>query len=298
MAGQLVTARTDATAVGIMFANGGRSADPDHTLALALAAEAIGCESLWAVQHVVMPESHESVYPYSAGGSVPGGTAIAIPDPLVWLAWVGAHTERIRLATGVMVLPQQHPLVVAKQVATLDRLVGGRVLLGVGAGWLREEYDALGADFEQRGARLDESIAVLRGAWSSGATGYSGEQIRFATVHVEPKPARPVPIVVGGHTHAAARRAGRLGDGFFPLSCQGDELAELVAVARRSARAAGRDPDAIEITAEAPRTAADAHTHARLGVRRIVVNAPNRPTRDLPGAIAAAVEAALERTAV
>ncbi len=284
-------------AIGVMFANGARSADPEHALALAIAAESAGCESLWAVQHVVMPVSHASVYPYSEGGTVPGGTSIAIPDPLVWLAWVGAHTQRILLATGVLVLPQQHPLVVAKQVATLDRLVGGRVVLGVGAGWLREEYTALAAEFDRRGGRMDEAIAVLRAAWAAGPCEFHGDHIDIDPVHVEPKPARPVPIVIGGHSRAAAQRAGRLADGFFPLSRQGSELAELVTVVREAAVDAGRDPDAIEITAEAPRTAADAETQVVLGVRRIVVNAPHRPTADLGGAMQELVASARQRAA-
>jgi probable F420-dependent oxidoreductase len=275
---------TSAT-VGVMFANGARSAEAEHAVALAQAAERAGCESLWAVQHVVMPSSHASRYPYAESGVVPGGVAVAIPDPLVWLAFIGAATERIRLATGVLVLPQQHPLVVAKQVATLDRLVGGRVILGVGAGWLREEYEALEADFDHRGERLDEAIAVLRSAWALGESEFSGRQFAYPALHVEPKPLSPVPIVIGGHSPAAARRAGRLADGFFPLGVQGEELERLVHIARRAADEADRDSDALEITAEVPRTAAEAEVHARLGVSRIVIDAPNRPTLDLDDAL-------------
>jgi probable F420-dependent oxidoreductase len=273
-------------AVGVMFANGARGAEPEHAAALAVAAEAAGYESLWAVQHVVMPVAHASQYPYSDGGTVPGGTAVPIPDPLVWLAWVGARTTTIRLATGVLVLPQQHPLVVAKQVATLDRLTGGRVILGVGAGWLREEFDALDASFADRGARTDDGIEVLRRAWTAAEVAYDGAAIAFAPVHVEPKPAHPVPIVLGGHTRAAAERAGRLADGFFPLARQGDELTALVELVRTAAARAGRDPTAIELTVEAPRDEATAAHHAALGVARVVVNAPNVPTTELPAALA------------
>jgi probable F420-dependent oxidoreductase len=272
-------------AVGVMFANGARGAEPEHAATLAVAAEAAGYESLWAVQHVVMPVAHTSPYPYREGGTVPGGTAVAIPDPLVWLAWVGARTTTIRLATGVLVLPQQHPLVVAKQVATLDRLTGGRVILGVGAGWLREEFDALEASFDDRGARTDDGIEVLRRAWTAAEVAYDGAAIAFAPVRVEPKPVRAVPIVVGGHTRAAAERAGRLADGFFPLARQGEELTALVELVRASATRAGRDPAALELTVEAPRDAAAAAHHAALGVARVVVNAPNVPTAELPAAL-------------
>jgi probable F420-dependent oxidoreductase len=275
--------------IGVMFANGGRSADAEHAAELAVAAEDVGFESLWAVQHVVMPVEHASEYPYAAGGTVPGGAAIAIPDPLVWLAWAGALTSRIRLATGILILPQQHPLVVAKQVATLDRLTGGRVILGIGAGWLREEFDALGAEFDYRGARLDESIEVLRRAWSPGSTSFDGTHLRFAPVHVEPKPEAQIPIVIGGHSEAAARRAGRLAEGFFPLACQGERLVRLVNTVRSEARRAGRDATAVEITVDAPRTAAEADVQARLNVDRVVVNAPNVRSEDLRNVLEARI---------
>lgn len=281
--------------VGIMFANGGRSAEPEHAIRLATLAEATGYESIWAVQHVVMPVEHSSTYPYAEGGAVPGGTAVAIPDPLVWLAWAGAHTTHIRLGTGVLVLPQQHPLVVAKQVATLDRLTGGRVILGIGAGWLQEEFSALDAEFAHRGARTDEGIQVLRRAWSMGPASFDGQHISFPPVHVEPKPGRMPQIVVGGHTAAAARRAGRLADGFFPLSCQGPELLKLVDVVRTAATEAGRDPDTIEITADAPRTDEQTAAQLRCGVTRVVVNAPHVETHRLEEALEMRLAAVRER---
>jgi probable F420-dependent oxidoreductase len=258
-----------------MFANGGRSAQAEHAAELARVAESLGCESLWAVQHIVMPVTQVSRYPYSAADTIPGGSAIAIPDPLIWLAWVGAQTTRIRLATGILLLAQQHPLVVAKQVATLDRLTGGRLILGVGAGWLREEYEALNADFADRGARLDEAIQVLRLAWSPGPAKFSGRYLSFGPVHVEPKPVGRAPIVIGGHTPAAARRAGRLADGFFPLACQGEKLSGLVSEMRVAAEAVGRDPTAVEITVSAPRSPDDAAVQAELGVARVVMDVPD-----------------------
>jgi probable F420-dependent oxidoreductase len=269
-----------------MFANGARAAEPDHALAVATAAEALGFDSLWAVQHVAIPAANQSPYPFSDNGTVPGGASVAVPDPLVWLAWVGAATTTIRLATDVLILPQQHPLVVAKQVATLDRLTGGRVILGVGAGWLRDEFDALGAGFDRRGARMDEAIAVLRQAWAPGASDHYGDEIRFDSVHIEPKPASTIPIVVGGHSAAAARRAGRLADGFFPLECQGDHLRRLAVIMRQAADEAGRDPDRVEITVDAPSDAAEADAQAEVGVARVVVNAPDVPTAAVYDALA------------
>jgi probable F420-dependent oxidoreductase len=275
-----------------MYANGARSAERSHALALPSVAESAGYESLWAVQHVVVPLGPRSRYPYSDSGDLPGGEFVPVPDPLIWLAFAAGVTTRIRLATGVLILPQQHPLVVAKQAATLDRLSGGRVLLGVGAGWLREEFDALGATFEARGRRLDEAIGVMRNAWGNRVATSDGPAYPHGPVAVEPKPARgTVPIVIGGNSDAALRRAGRLGDGYFPMGAHGDDLGRLVLAVRRHADEAGRDPSSIEITATAPRDEAEAETLQALGVARIVVSAPGVDEGLLPERLAARMDA-------
>ena len=136
---------------GIIFANTGRAVLPEGATALATIAEENGFESLWTVEHVVVPAGYESPYPYSPTGKMPGPEESPIPDPLIWLTWVAAATTRIRLATGILILPQRTPAVLAKEVATLDVLSGGRVILGVGVGWLKEEFEALGVPFERAG---------------------------------------------------------------------------------------------------------------------------------------------------
>jgi probable F420-dependent oxidoreductase len=177
---------------------------------------------------------------------MPGTEDNPIPDPLVWLTWVAAHTTNLRLATGVLILPQRNPVVLAKEVATLDRLSKGRVTLGVGIGWLREEFDALGVPFSERAARTDEHVAVMRAVWGGASVDFAGDFTTLVGANVFPQPVQPsVPIVVGGHSPAAARRAGRIGDGFFPG--KGD-WAELEPALRAAAADVGRDPDAIEIT--------------------------------------------------
>src|SRR5436309_9772682 len=138
---------------GVMFANAGRRAGPEGGVALAQDAETAGFESLWTVEHVVVPAGYESEYPYSADGRMPGGEDADIPDPLVWLAWVGAVTTTLRLATGILILPQRNPVVLAKELATLDLLSGGRVVCGVGIGWLEEEFAAIGVRSAARAAR-------------------------------------------------------------------------------------------------------------------------------------------------
>lgn len=231
---------------GIAFANILTFTEEPGLSTLARSAEAAGFESLWTVEHVIYPDGYESAYPYDQSGKMMMTPDTPLPDPLIWLAFVGAATERIRLATGILILPQRNPLVLAKEVATLDRLTGGRVELGIGVGWLREEFDALGVPFERRGARTDEYIAAMRALWDADNAEYHGEFVDFGRASVNPKPVHGrVPITVGGHSRAAAERAGRLGDGFFPG--KGD-IAELVDVVRQTAADAGRDPEAIEIT--------------------------------------------------
>jgi probable F420-dependent oxidoreductase len=273
--------------VGVMYANGGQFSEPALATALATSAEAVGYDSLWAIQHIVVPTTSDSTYPYAKSGKMPGGDFVPVPDPLVWLAFVAGATTQIRLATGVLVLPQQHPLVVAKQVATLDRLSGGRMILGVGAGWMREEFEAVGATFENRGRRLDEAIQVLRGAWSDHVAVSKGPDYPHGPVAVEPKPVNGmVPIVVGGNGAAAVRRAGRLGDGYFPVAVQGEELRRLVQAVRIQAEEAGRDPRSIEITVEAPRNSADAEFVLELEVDRMVVRAPHTEAPLIPERLA------------
>ncbi|MEY3362285.1 MAG: hypothetical protein RL531_2004, partial [Actinomycetota bacterium] len=200
----------------IAFANVGPLATTDGATRFALAAEAAGFESLWTVEHVVVPAGYESQYPYDRSGRMPGAEDAPIPDPLIWLAFVAAATTTIRLATGIVILPQRNPVVFAKEVATLDVMSGGRVELGVGVGWLAEEFDAIGVPFRERGARTDDHIEAMRALWTQDRASYSGRFTRFNDCIQRPQPAQgSVPIHIGGHSEAAARRAGRLGDGFF-----------------------------------------------------------------------------------
>lgn len=235
---------------GVIFANTGPYATASGALAMAKGAEDAGFESIWTVEHVVVPVGYESTYPYDRSGRMPGNDFVDIPDPLIWLAFLASATTTLKLATGILIAPQRNPLLTAKEVATLDQLSGGRAILGVGVGWLEEEFDALGVPFARRGARLDEYVQVMRTLWSEPKASFDGEFTSFGEVICQPKPVRrTVPVVIGGHTEAAARRAGRLGDGFFPGKGSNDRIRELIAVMRAAAEEAGRDPDAIEITA-------------------------------------------------
>ena len=152
--------------LGLMFVNSGPFSNPALLTHLATTAERCGIESLWTVEHVVIPQDYKSPYPYSSTGKIPGGEDVSIPDPLLPLAFVAAVTKKVKLATGVLILPQRHPLYVAKEAATLDQLSNGRAILGIGSGWLEEEFSSLGLDFHTRGARTDEAIKSLRVLWN------------------------------------------------------------------------------------------------------------------------------------
>jgi probable F420-dependent oxidoreductase len=257
---------------GIMFANAGPAAQGDYAVQLARIAEDSGFESLWTVEHVVVPAGYESQYPYSRDGRMPGGEDVPIPDPLVWLAYVAGATSRIKLATGILILPQRNPVVVAKEAATLDVLSNGRLILGIGVGWLREEFDCIGVPFDERAARTDEYAEALRALWTQPEPTFAGKFTSFERAKSYPKPVGgTIPLVVGGHTEAAARRAGRLGDGFFPARAEPETLARLLDVMRESAKDAGRDPDAIEITAGGAMDVDGAKRYADLGVSRLVI---------------------------
>ena len=235
---------------GVMFANVGPMGTAEGAIGIGQAAEAGGIESLWTVEHTVVPAGYESAYPYSPSGKMPGPEDSPIPDPLIWLAFVAAATKTIRLGTGILILPQRNPVILAKEVATLDQLSGGRVELGIGVGWLEEEFDAIGVPFGDRGKRTDDHVAALRALWTQSPATHAGDFSSFTDVYSRPQPTQAnIPIVVGGHSHVAARRAGRLGDGFFPGKGSHEELAELIDVMRASAVEHGRDPDAIEVTA-------------------------------------------------
>ena len=256
---------------GLMFANVGPFMFPDSLARLEKTAEDVGIESMWTVEHVVIPVGYRSEYPYSGSGKMPGDESLPLPDPLLPLAFVAAVTTKIRLATGVMILPQRHPAYVAKQVATLDLLSNGRTILGVGSGWLAEEFATVGVPFHERGARTNEAIRAIRSLWQDGAQPFDGKFYKWAAVESNPKPVQKPgpPIVIGGHSEAAAKRAARLGDGFFPAK----GLAELLPVLRAECEKVGRKPESIELTTGAGKTDVDvARRYEDMGVARLTVN--------------------------
>jgi probable F420-dependent oxidoreductase len=200
--------------------------------------EQAGFESLWVSDHVVLPERIGSRYPFAADGRATWATDTPYFDAVVALALIASATERASFGTAVLVLPLRNPLVFAKQAASLDVVGGGRLRLGVGAGWLKEEFDALGVEFESRGPRLEQAIGLLRESWSGRVRG---------DVLALPTPAYAIPVYVGGHSRPALRRAGQLGDGWLgQQSLDALDPAEIER-ARAAMRSAASDPDRLEI---------------------------------------------------
>ncbi|MEB8341914.1 LLM class F420-dependent oxidoreductase [Streptomyces endophyticus] len=269
----------------VLPVNLGVLGEPSDVLRVARHAEELGFESVSAVEHAVVISDTESRYPYAPDGRLPLPNDLPYPDPLELLAYLAAGTDRLGLSTGVLVLPNHNPFVLAKRLATLDRLSGGRLRICAGLGWMREEIEACGGDFARRGKVADESIRLMRELWASTSPeglSFQGEFYAVEGAHSYPKPhaGRAVPLHIGGHSEAAARRAGRLGDGFQPLGLAGDELTAALTLVRETAREAGRDPGDVELTlgATLPRAADRTEWAESLGADRLVLSGSRHAT--------------------
>lgn len=218
--------------------------------AVAVAAENAGFSTLWVGEHVVMVDRSASRYPYAPDGQIAVPADADWLDPMIALSFAAAATSRIRLATGVLLLPEHNPVTLAKSVASLDRLSHGRLTLGIGIGWSQEEFDALGVPFGRRGARTDEYLLAMRALWRQDPASFTGEFVNFADIRVNPKPVRDgrIPIVVGGNSDAALRRAARTGDGWYGFNLTDTAHAvERITRLRALCETADRDPSEVEI---------------------------------------------------
>ena len=240
--------------LGLFGVNVGPGASPAQARSTAVLAQELGLESLWAIDHVVMPSGYQTEYPYDESGKMMGGAEeVEIADPLTWLAFAAAVTRDIKLGTGVIVLPQRNPVVLAKQAATLDVLSEGRLLLGVGVGWLAEEFDAVGVPFADRGRRHDDYVEAMRALWRDTKASVHNTYTNFDNAISLPQPAgRAVPIVIGGRSNRSARRAAEIGDGYFPRITEPHQLSPLLAVMTAEAERLQRDPASIEVTVPYP----------------------------------------------
>lgn len=251
---------------------------PASALEICRKAEAAGFDSVWGGEHVIWPDKLESSYPYTEDGKAPADADTMIPDPLIWLAYVAAAAPTLRLGTCILIVPQRNPLVLAKELATLDHLSGGRVELGLGVGWMREEFKALGIPWERRGARNDEYIAAMRALWAGPHAEYHGEFVDFEPATCSPRPVNgSIPILVGGDTPVAIRRAARMADGYFPGTNDPETLVNLIKEVRKAAVKEGRDPNSIDIHAIFGAQMADPRAGAdqleKIGVERVMLPA-------------------------
>ncbi|MGE3537209.1 MAG: LLM class F420-dependent oxidoreductase [Candidatus Tectimicrobiota bacterium] len=242
--------------IGCVYPNRGAMATPEQLVRFGQQAEALGFSTIWTSDHIVLPTEVRSPYPYHPSGQMPFVPTEPYLEPLVVLTYLAAVTRRIRLGTSVLILPYRNPVFMAKALATLDVLSHGRITLGVGVGWMEEEFKALGLDtYARRGAYSDECIRIFRTLWTDENPAFQGEFHQFSGLKCEPKPVQAggIPIWVGGHTPQAIRRAARLGNGWQPIvqrppaDLPPEELRQKVAALREIAEASGRDPQSIRI---------------------------------------------------
>ena len=239
---------------------------------------------------MVIPWTIRSRYPYSPTGDFPLPPATPFLEPLSTLALVAGATERIRLGTSVLVLPHRHPVLAAKTLATLDRLAPGRIILGAGVGWMREEIELLGVDHARRGAWSDEALRVIRTCWQDERAAFAGEFFRFEAVACSPRPAPgAIPIWIGGHTARALRRVAELGDGWHAAFPTLAELSKSLGQLRETCRRSGRDPGTLTLSARvglaARRPADELVAELRglrdLGIEHVILESRIRDLPDL-----------------
>jgi probable F420-dependent oxidoreductase len=274
--------------LGVFGINSGPTVGPGETARLARLVEELGFDSIWAGEHVVVPSPRVAPSPMEPTDP--------IVDPLVHLGFVAAATERVLLATGIVILPQRNPLVLAKQAASLDVLSGGRLMLGIGAGYLEPELTALGVPMADRGARTDDYLAAMRALWNEpGPVAHDGRFVSFAGVDAHPRPAQPggPRIVVGGYTPAAFRRAVAHAHGWYGFALTPDDATQCLAGLRQAADEVARPAElgALEISVT-PRRRLDPETvesFAAAGVHRLV---PNLIGATTPDAVEARIQAA------
>jgi probable F420-dependent oxidoreductase len=290
--------------IGVTLPNYGPLASGANLVRLAQHAEALGFDSVWVADHLVVPVETASIYPFDARDTPTPAKLdglVEFYEPLMTLAYLAAATTRVRLGVSVYVLPYRNPVVTAKLVATLDALSGGRVIFGVGVGWLREEFTAVGADARVRGRVTDEYLEVCRRLWRDDVAEFAGDHYQLPPVRTGPKPAqRPwPPIWIGGNSAAARRRAVALGDGLHLIDCRPDEIPAAQTALRSALTAAGRSPDGFtlslrrSLTTGADTLRDDAAAYARHGLDYLVVSPRRAASVDALAAMIADLAGAL-----
>jgi probable F420-dependent oxidoreductase len=222
---------------GVAVPNYRKLASPENLVTISKRCEELGFDSLWVTDHVIVPEPYREMF----------GTTVY--DPLSVMAFLAAHTQRVEIGSAVLVIPYRNPVVVAKQLATIDNLSNGRVVLGTGCGWAREEFDTLGVPYDERGPITDEYLRVIVELWTNPEPAFEGRYVQFNHVHAEPRPVRQPhpPILVGGYGKRAIRRAVAIGQGWLPDGMSLPDLDKAIGFMRQTAEAAGRDPASLSV---------------------------------------------------
>ncbi|HSR23975.1 MAG TPA: TIGR03619 family F420-dependent LLM class oxidoreductase [Candidatus Eisenbacteria bacterium] len=250
---------------------------------LARAVEELAYDSLWTGDHVVFPSDVRSPYPYNATGAFPFDRDQPLFEPLGLLAYLAGRTTTVRLSVSVLVLPMRNPLVTARMLAGIDALARGRLELGIGVGWLREEFEALAADFAARAEVTEEWIAILRQLWTAGSpAAFDGRHYRFPPLALVPRPESRIPILIGGNSLPALRRAARVGDGWHGVRLAPARVREAVTRLRAGLVEAGRDAAGFRVVLRASVTPDDAarqlESYAEAGVDELIVEVPDAST--------------------
>ena len=263
---------------GINF--GQVAGDIPMLLRLVTSADALGFDSVWVGDHVVIPRQIASAYPYSPTGTPPFQPDEPALEPLTLLSYLAGCTSRVRLGVSVLIVPHRNPLYAAKVLSTLDVLSGGRVICGVGSGWMREDFDALGLNFARRGDETDEWVRIFKTCWLESEPEYHGRLYGFAKVKFEPKPVQKPhpPVWVGGNSRRAMRRAIELGDAWHPGWSRPDQLATQRRELEAMAAKAGRDPATIDLTLLRPMQILD---RPAAGPRRALIGTPEQVVEDI-----------------
>ncbi|HZM41136.1 MAG TPA: LLM class F420-dependent oxidoreductase [Acidimicrobiales bacterium] len=262
--------------VGLFVPIASANATPELVGAVGREAEERGFESIWVAEHVVLFDEYDSAYPYDPSGRFPAGGDAGMVEPFTALTYLAAVTERIRLGTGICLVPQRNPVYTAKAVTDVDALSAGRVDFGVGVGWLREEFEALGVPFERRGRRTDEYLAAMRSLWCDEVSEFHGELYDLRPCRMYPKPVQlpHPPIHVGGESDAALRRVARLGQGWFTFGRLPEDLPPALERLDAALAAEGRTRADITLSVSPymhPVTPESVGRYAELGVDRLVV---------------------------
>lgn len=267
--------------LGLRIPGAGPNVSPQNIVTVARWAEELGYHSVWISDHVALPEPEQvkSYYPYDPENQWRAPADTNWLDPLLVLAWAGAVAPSVKLGTSVMVVPLRNPVLLAKQLASLDFLTGGRTILGAGVGWMKEEFDIIGEPFNRRGARTAEMVKLMRQFWTGEMVNFQGEFYQVSNCKMHPPAAQqPIPVVWGGHTDYALKRIAQLGDGWHPTQTSFEQLAEGLERLRRFCDEVGRDPASLEIIVRPgkvyPINAETQARHEAMGIHHVVIDPP------------------------